>query len=66
MSAYDPKRTVLAARGYRGLADGWVEQLSRKLGCRVANYGVSGYGTDQAYVRFQRITQVRPWAEAHG
>jgi hypothetical protein len=39
------------------LADGWVEQLSRKLGCRVANYGVSGYGTDQAYVRFRRISQ---------
>jgi len=34
------------------LADGWIEQLSRKLGCRVANYGVGGYGTDQAYVRF--------------
>jgi hypothetical protein len=28
------------------LADGWIEQLSRKLGCRVANYGVPGYGTD--------------------
>ena len=38
-------------------ADGWIEQLSRKLGCRVANYGVSGYGTDQAYVRFTRMTQ---------
>src|SRR5262249_10941982 len=39
------------------LARGWVEQLSRKLGCRVANYGVSGYGTDQAYVRFLNLTQ---------
>jgi hypothetical protein len=39
------------------LSDGWVEQLSRRLGCRVANYGVGGYGTDQAYVRFQRIRQ---------
>jgi hypothetical protein len=38
------------------LADGWVEQLSRRLGCRVANYGVSGYGTDQAYLRFQQLT----------
>jgi hypothetical protein len=36
------------------LADGWVEQLARQLGCRVANYGVSGYGTDQAYIRFIR------------
>ncbi|HEY1473700.1 MAG TPA: hypothetical protein VGF53_06415 [Pseudolabrys sp.] len=39
------------------LAKGWIEQLSRKLGCRVANYGVSGYGTDQAYVRFTRMTK---------
>jgi hypothetical protein len=39
------------------LADGWIEQLSRKLGCRVANYGVSGYGTDQAYLRFTRMTR---------
>ena len=38
------------------LPDGWIEQLSRKLGCRVANYGVHGYGTDQAYVRFTRMT----------
>ena len=38
------------------LNEGWVEQLSRKLGCRVANYGVGGYGTDQAYVRFTRMT----------
>jgi hypothetical protein len=35
-------------------ADGWIEQLSHRLGCRVANYGVSGYGTDQAYQRFRR------------
>lgn len=39
------------------LAQGWVEQLSRKLSCRVANYGVSGYGTDQAYLRFKRMTR---------
>lgn len=38
------------------LQDGWIEQLSHKLGCRVSNYGVSGYGTDQAYVRFTRMT----------
>src|SRR5580704_5995225 len=35
-------------------ADGWIEQLSRRIGCRVANYGVSGYGTDQAYLRFRK------------
>jgi hypothetical protein len=39
------------------LADGWIEQLSRLLGCRVANYGVSGYGTDQALIRFRRLTK---------
>jgi hypothetical protein len=38
------------------LQDGWIEQLSRLLGCRVANFGVSGYGTDQAYLRFRRLT----------
>ena len=36
------------------LSDGWVEQLSRLLGCRVSNYGVSGYGVDQAFIRFRR------------
>jgi len=35
-------------------ADGWIEQLSRLLRCRVANYGVSAYGTDQAYLRFHK------------
>lgn len=36
--------------------DGWIEQLSRLIGCRVSNYGVSGYGTDQALLRFRRMT----------
>jgi hypothetical protein len=36
------------------LADGWVEQLAQQLRCRIANYGVPGYGTDQAYIRFIR------------
>jgi hypothetical protein len=35
-------------------ADGWIEQLAHLLGCRVANYGFSGYGTDQALLRFRR------------
>jgi hypothetical protein len=39
------------------LQDGWIERLSHKLGCRVADYGVPGYGTDQAYVRFTRMTR---------
>jgi hypothetical protein len=30
----------------------WGAQLSRILGCRVANYGVEGYGTDQSYLRY--------------
>ena len=30
----------------------WSNVLSLLLNCRVANYGVSGYGTDQAYLRF--------------
>ena len=32
----------------------WGNVLSRHLGNRVANYGVPGYGTDQAYLRFQK------------
>ncbi|RKZ81609.1 MAG: hypothetical protein DRR19_21960 [Candidatus Parabeggiatoa sp. nov. 1] len=31
----------------------WSNLLSQRLGCRVANFGVGGYGTDQAYLRFQ-------------
>jgi hypothetical protein len=30
----------------------WSNVLSRLLHCRVANFGVSGYGTDQAFLRF--------------
>jgi hypothetical protein len=30
----------------------WSNVLSRLLNCRVANYGVAGYGTDQAYLRY--------------
>ena len=30
----------------------WSNVLSQLLHCRVANYGVGGYGTDQAYLRF--------------
>jgi len=31
----------------------WSNILSQLLKCRVANYGVGGYGTDQAFLRFQ-------------
>jgi hypothetical protein len=30
----------------------WSNVLSRLLSCRVANYGVGGYGSDQAYLRY--------------
>jgi hypothetical protein len=30
----------------------WGSLLARRLGCRVANYGVGGYGTDQALLRY--------------
>lgn len=35
----------------------WGSLLTARLGCRVDNYGVSGYGTDQAYLYFQRQHQ---------
>jgi hypothetical protein len=31
-------------------ADTYPHQLSRRLGCRVANYGVGGYGDDQSLI----------------
>jgi hypothetical protein len=37
-----------------GPEDAWSNVLSQLLGCRVSNYGVGGYGTDQAYLRFTR------------
>jgi hypothetical protein len=59
----DPRAACLSAYGDSfiwgddvALADGWIEQLSWQIGCRVANYGVSGYGTDQSYLRFRRMT----------
>ncbi len=33
--------------------DTWSNILGRMLGCTIANYGVPGYGTDQAFLRFQ-------------
>ena len=32
----------------------WNNILSTQVGCRVANYGVGGYGSDQAYLRFKQ------------
>jgi hypothetical protein len=33
----------------------WGDALARRLNCRVANYGVGGYGTDQALLRAKEI-----------
>lgn len=35
-----------------GDTEAWANVLSEALGCRVANFGVGGYGTDQAYLRY--------------
>ena len=35
----------------------WSNILARRLGRRVNNFGVSGYGTDQAYLRFHHNTK---------
>jgi hypothetical protein len=37
--------------------DAWSHILSRRLGARVANFGVGGYGTDQAFLRFKKNTR---------
>lgn len=43
-----------------GVLDAWPNQLSRILGCRVNNFGVGGYGTDQALLRFYQNVFDRP------
>jgi len=40
--------------------EGWVEQLSHQLGCRITNYAVGAYGTDQAYLRFRQVHDLSP------
>lgn len=37
--------------------DAWSNVLSKLLGCRVANFGTGGYGTDQAFLRFRMNTR---------
>src|SRR5262249_53390334 len=37
-------------------SEAWSNVLSTSLNCRVANFGVGGYGTDQAYLRFLRTS----------
>jgi hypothetical protein len=45
-----------------GLSPGesWPNQLSIRLGCRVANWGEPGYGVDQAVLRFLGNERERP------
>lgn len=38
-----------------GPEDAYGNVLAGLMGCRVANYGVPGYGTDQAYLRFRSV-----------
>ncbi|MBI5616663.1 MAG: hypothetical protein HY943_10260 [Gammaproteobacteria bacterium] len=42
-----------------GNAEAWSAVLSGLLGCPVANFGVGGYGTDQAFLRFEYNTNDR-------
>ena len=35
--------------------DAWGSILAAKVKCRVANFGVGGYGTDQAFLRFRSL-----------
>ena len=37
-------------------AAAWGNQLAKSLHCKVLNFGVSAYGTDQAYLRFVKNT----------
>ena len=41
-------------------AEAYANVLAVMLGCRVNNYGIGGYGTDQAYIRYQSNEQDRP------
>ena len=37
----------------------WSNVVGNLLGCRIANYGVPGYGSDQSYLRFHENTRDR-------
>jgi hypothetical protein len=43
-----------------GPADAYANVLAQDLGCRVSNYGVGGYGTDQALLRYERLNPDAP------
>lgn len=40
--------------------EAWAEKLAAKLDCRIANFGVKGYGTDQALLRYR----AQPWDDS--
>ena len=40
-----------------GDAETWEEQLAEMLSADIYNFGVTGYGTDQAYIRFREELQ---------
>lgn len=35
--------------------EAWPYRLSQRLGCEVENFGVGGYGQDQAYLKFLKV-----------
>ena len=43
--------------------DAWANVLAARLGCRVDNYGVGGFGVGQALLRFEENIANRPPAE---
>ena len=40
--------------------DSYPNLLARELGCRVNNFGVGGYGTDQAFLRYRQLAEDSP------
>jgi|UPI0004910781 hypothetical protein len=40
--------------------DAWPNLASQELGCRIENYGVGGFGTDQAYILYQSTQSNTP------
>ena len=59
VSAYG-ESVVFDYRVSDGLA--WSNELSARLGCRVANFGVPSYGVDQALLRFRANDfTTHPW-----
>lgn len=43
-----------------GPEDAYPNRLAERLGCRVNNYGVGGYGSDQALIRFRAVEDPAP------